>query len=143
MIETAVANSVSEAAKISRNIQQALYQDAEAFFAGIDKLASAKSLNEAVRSSPIWYARGAKCWCRGRSRQPNISASLSRTAPRPAEDNFTRSIPEPPDPDSPFGCVLALHSEARSMPAFFEPADHRCRFVVVRKRTRAVSSHEL
>ena len=35
-IETAVADSVSEAAKISRNIQQALYQDAEAFFAGID-----------------------------------------------------------------------------------------------------------
>src|SRR5450631_1875991 len=48
-IETAVAGSVSEAAKISRNIQQALYQDAEAFFAGIDKLASAKSINEAVQ----------------------------------------------------------------------------------------------
>src|ERR1044071_9012349 len=48
-IETAVADSVSEAAKISRNIQQALYQDAEAFFAGLDKLASAKSLNEAVQ----------------------------------------------------------------------------------------------
>src|ERR1700686_1800454 len=31
-IETAVAGSVSEAAKISRNIQQAIYQDAEAFF---------------------------------------------------------------------------------------------------------------
>jgi hypothetical protein len=45
-IETAVAGSVSEAAKISRNIQQALYQDAEAFFAGIDKLASAKSITE-------------------------------------------------------------------------------------------------
>ena len=48
-IETAVAGSVTEAAKISRNIQDALYQDAEAFFAGIDKLASAKSLNEAVQ----------------------------------------------------------------------------------------------
>ena len=48
-IETAVAGSVTEAAKISRNIQQALYQDAEAFFSGIDKLASAKSLNEAVQ----------------------------------------------------------------------------------------------
>src|SRR6201992_2912809 len=36
-IETAVADSVSEAAKSSRNIQQALFQDAEAFFAGIDK----------------------------------------------------------------------------------------------------------
>src|ERR1700722_17514888 len=48
-IETAVTGSVSEAAKISRTIQQALYQDAEAFFAGIDKLASAKSVNEAVQ----------------------------------------------------------------------------------------------
>jgi len=46
-IETAVAGSVTEAAKISRNIQHAIYQDAEAFFAGIDKLASAKSLTEA------------------------------------------------------------------------------------------------
>src|SRR5436190_24099100 len=48
-IETAVADSVSEAAKISRNIQQAIYQDAEAFFSGIDRLASAKSLDEAVQ----------------------------------------------------------------------------------------------
>src|SRR5438094_3705911 len=47
-IETAVADSVSEAAKISRNIQQAMYQDAEAFFEGLDKLASAKTINEAV-----------------------------------------------------------------------------------------------
>jgi alkanesulfonate monooxygenase SsuD/methylene tetrahydromethanopterin reductase-like flavin-dependent oxidoreductase (luciferase family) len=47
-IETAVADSVSEAAKISRNIQQALYQDAEAFFAGIDEvfISRAKSTTE-------------------------------------------------------------------------------------------------
>ena len=58
-IETAVAGSVTEAAKISRNIQQALYQDAEAFFAGIDKLASATSLNEAVQiQSDMVRARG-------------------------------------------------------------------------------------
>ena len=59
VIETAVANSVSEAAKISRNIQQALFQDVEAFLAGIDKLASAKSLNEAVLiQSDMVRARG-------------------------------------------------------------------------------------
>src|ERR1700675_4996072 len=46
--ETPVTGSVSEAATISRNSQAALYRVAEAFFAGIDKLASAKSLNEAV-----------------------------------------------------------------------------------------------
>ena len=48
-IETAVTGSVSEAAKISRNIQQAIYSDAEAFFTGIDRLASAKSFSEAVQ----------------------------------------------------------------------------------------------
>src|ERR1700749_3417190 len=48
-IETAAADSVSEAAKISRNIQQAVFEDAEAFFAGLDKLASAKTVTEAVQ----------------------------------------------------------------------------------------------
>src|SRR3978361_326403 len=33
-IETAVAGSVSEAAKISRNIKQPIYQDTESVFAG-------------------------------------------------------------------------------------------------------------
>src|SRR5580704_4665249 len=58
-IETAVSGSVSEAAKISRSIQQAIYQDTEAFFAGIDRLASAKSLTEAVQiQSDMVRARG-------------------------------------------------------------------------------------
>ena len=59
VIESAVTGSVSEAAKISRNIQQAIYQDAEAFFAGVDKLASAKSINEAVQiQSDLLRAHG-------------------------------------------------------------------------------------
>src|ERR1700684_4137794 len=58
-IETAVSGSVGEAAKISRNIQDAIYQDTEAFFAGIDKLASATSLNEAIQiQSDMLRARG-------------------------------------------------------------------------------------
>src|SRR5580704_4295184 len=58
-IETAVSGSVTEAAKISRTIQQAIYQDTEAFFAGIDRLASAKSLTEAVQiQSDMVRARG-------------------------------------------------------------------------------------
>jgi hypothetical protein len=44
-VENAVSESVAEAGKISRNIQQAIYEDAEAFFSGIDKLASAKSFS--------------------------------------------------------------------------------------------------
>src|SRR6266404_8750004 len=67
-IETAVAGSVSEAAKISRNIQQALYQDTEAFFAGIDRLASANSLNEAVEiQSDMVHARGEVLLSRAKS----------------------------------------------------------------------------
>src|SRR6266851_5601984 len=70
-IETAVADSVSEAAKISRNIQQALYQDAEAFFVGIDKLASAKSTNEALGKL---VADGAK------TAQDNLAKVYNKTA---------------------------------------------------------------
>lgn len=58
-IENAVTESVTEAGKISRNIQQAIYEDAEAFFSGIDKLASAKSISEAVEiQSGLLRARG-------------------------------------------------------------------------------------
>ena len=68
-IETAVAGSVSETAKICRNIPQAVYQDAEALFAGIDKLASAKSLTEAV---PIQAEMvRARANCRDGPRQGN------------------------------------------------------------------------
>src|SRR6195952_4220456 len=67
-IETAVAGSVSEVAKISRNIQQAIYQDAEAFFAGIDKLVSATSVNEAVQiQSDMVRARGEVLMARAKS----------------------------------------------------------------------------
>ena len=100
-IESTVADSVSEVAKISRNIQQAMYEDAEAFFAGIDRLASARSFNEAFRSNRIWFVPMAKCSCRGRSRPPTISASSSPTAPRPPRTIFPRCIPGPPDRASP------------------------------------------
>src|ERR1700761_7644943 len=70
-IETAVADSVSEAAKISRNIQQAIYQDAEAFFAGIDKLASAKSTTEYLGKL---VADGAK------TAQDNFAKAYNKTA---------------------------------------------------------------
>ena len=96
-IETAVAGSVTEAAKISRNIQQALYQDAEAFFAGIDKLASAKSLSEAAQIQSDWSVRVAKCSSRGRRPPANISASSSPTVPRTRRTTSPRSTPRPPD----------------------------------------------
>ena len=89
-IETAVADSVSEAAKISRNIQQAMYQDAEAFFAGIDKLASAKSLNEAVQiQSEMVRARGELFVSRAKASAEYLG-KLAADGAKSAQDNFAQ-----------------------------------------------------
>jgi phasin len=89
-IETAVAGSVSEAAKISRNIQQAMYQDAEAFFAGIDKLASAKSFNEAVQiQSDMVRASGEAFMSRAKSSTEYLGKLVTEGA-RNAQDNFSK-----------------------------------------------------
>ena len=89
-IETAVADSVSEAAKISRNIQQALYQDAEAFFAGLDKLASAKSINEAVQiQSDLARARGEVFISRAKSTTEYLGKLVANGA-KTAQDNFAK-----------------------------------------------------
>jgi phasin len=89
-IETAVADSVSEAAKISRNIQQAIYQDAEAFFAGIDKLASAKSLNEAVQiQSDLARTQGEVVVSRAKSTAEYLGKLVANGA-KSAQDNFAK-----------------------------------------------------
>jgi phasin len=89
-IETAVAGSVSEAAKISRNIQDALYQDAEAFFAGIDKLASAKSLNDAVQiQSDMVRARGEVFISRAKASSEYLGKLVADGA-KTAQDNFSK-----------------------------------------------------
>ena len=89
-IETAVAGSVTEAAKISRNIQQAIYQDAEAFFAGIDKLASAKSLNEAVQiQSDMVRARGEVLVSRAKSTTEYLGKLVADGA-KTAQDNLAK-----------------------------------------------------
>ncbi len=89
-IETAVAGSVTEAAKISRNIQQAIYQDAEALFAGIDRLASAKSLNEAVQiHSDMVRARGEVFMSRAKSTTEYLGKLVADGA-KNAQDNFSK-----------------------------------------------------
>ena len=89
-IETAVAGSVSEAAKITRNIQQALYQDAEAFFAGIDKLASAKSINEAVQiQSDMVRARVEVLVSRAKSTSEYLGKLVTDGA-KTAQDNLSK-----------------------------------------------------
>src|ERR1700720_1802605 len=90
VIETAVAGSVSEAAKISRNIQQAIYQDTEAFFAGIDKLASAKSLNEAVQiQSDMVRASGEVFVSRAKSTAEYVGKLVADGA-KTAQDNLSK-----------------------------------------------------
>jgi phasin len=90
VIESAVAGSVTEAAKISRNIQQAIYQDAEAFFAGIDKLASAKSLNEAVQiQSDMVRARGEVFVSRAKSTAEYVGKLVADGA-KTAQDNLSK-----------------------------------------------------
>ena len=89
-IETAVADSVSEAAKISRNIQQAMYQDAEAFFAGIDKLASARSIHEAVQiQSDFARARGEVLVSRAKSTAEYLG-KLAANGAKTAQENFAK-----------------------------------------------------
>jgi phasin len=90
-IETAVTGSVSEVAKISRNIQEALYQDAEAFFSGIHKLASATSLNEAVQiQSDMVRARGEVFMSRAKSTTEYLGKLVADGA-KTAQDNFSKA----------------------------------------------------
>ena len=89
-IETAVAGSVTEAAKISRNIQDAIYQDAEAFFAGIDRLASAKSFNEAFQiQSDMVRARGEVFMSRAKSTTEYLGKLVANGA-KTAQDNLAK-----------------------------------------------------
>src|SRR6266403_42595 len=81
---------VSEAAKISRTIQDALYQDAEAFFAGIDKLASAKSLSEAAQiQSDMVRARGELFVSRAKATSEYLGKLVADGA-KTAQDNFSK-----------------------------------------------------
>ena len=89
-IETAVAGSVSEAAKISRNIQDAIYADTEAFFVGIEKLVSAKSLSEAAQiQSEAVRAQGEVLVSRAKATSEYLGKLVSESA-KTAQDNFSK-----------------------------------------------------
>jgi phasin len=89
-VETAVTESVTEAGKISRNIQQAIYEDAEAFFSGLDKLASAKSVSEAVEiQSSLLRARGEVFVSRAKATADYLG-KLATNGAKSAQDNFAK-----------------------------------------------------
>jgi phasin len=89
-VENAVTESVTEAGKISRNIQQAIYDDAQAFFAGIDQLASAKSISEAVEiQSSLLRARGEVFVSRAKATADYVG-KLAANGAKSAQDNFAK-----------------------------------------------------
>ena len=89
-VENAVTESVTEAGKISRNIQQAIYDDAQAFFAGIDQLASAKSFSEAVEiQSSLLRARGETFVSRAKATSDYLG-KLAANGAKSAQDNFAK-----------------------------------------------------
>jgi len=90
-IETAVFDGVTEAGKVSRNIQQALYQDTEAFFDGIEKLASAKSFSEAVQiQGELARARGEALVARAKSTSEYVGKLVSESA-KTVQDNLAKA----------------------------------------------------
>jgi phasin len=90
-IETAVSGSVSEAAKISRTIQQAIHQDTEAFFAGIDRLASAKSFNEAVQIQSDMVRTGGEVFMSRAKSTTEYLGKLVADGAKTAQDNFAKA----------------------------------------------------
>ena len=99
-IETAVADSVTEAAKISRNIQQAMYRTPRRSSPASTSWLPPSRSTKRSRSSRTCSVRAAKCSSRGPSRPPTISASSSPTARRPPRTTSPRSTTRPPDPTS-------------------------------------------
>jgi len=90
-IETAVFDGVTEAGKVTRNIQQALYHDTEAFFDGIEKLASAKSFSEAVQiQGELARARGEALVARAKSTSEYVGKLMSEGA-KTVQDNLAKA----------------------------------------------------
>ncbi len=88
VIETAVSGSISETAKISRNISQAVYADAQALFTTIDKLASAKSISEAVQiNTEALKAQGEVLVGRAKATTEYLGKVIADGA-KSAQDNF-------------------------------------------------------
>ena len=82
-VEQTVVTAVGEVAKLTRQAQQAAYEDAQAFFSGVDQLASAKCLGERFRSTSITCGTAATSQWRAPAPQGTYSANSSPAAPIP------------------------------------------------------------
>jgi hypothetical protein len=91
-IQTAVADQVDETAKITRSIQQAMLEDAQAFFAGIEKLAAAKSFGEAFQiQSDMVRARTDVAVTRARATADYLGERFA-TGAKTAQENLSKVV---------------------------------------------------
>ena len=91
-IQTAVVEQIDETAKISRNIQQAMLEDAQAFFAGLEKLASAQSLSEAFQvQSDMVRARTEVAVNRARATADYLGERFA-TGAKTAQENISKVV---------------------------------------------------
>ncbi len=91
-IQTAVADQVDETAKITRSIQQAMLEDAQAFFAGIEKLASAQSFGEAFQiQSDMVRARTDVAVARARATADYLGERFA-TGAKTAQENISKVV---------------------------------------------------
>ena len=91
-IQTAVVEQVDETAKVSRNIQQAMLEDTQAFFAGLEKLASAQSLGEAFQiQSDMVRARTDVAVARARATADYLGERFA-TGAKTAQENLSRVV---------------------------------------------------
>jgi hypothetical protein len=91
-IQTAVVEQVDETAKITRNIQQAMLEDAQAFFAGLEKLAAAKSLSEAFQiQTDMVRARAEVAVSRARATADHFGERFA-TGAKTAQENLSKVV---------------------------------------------------
>jgi phasin len=90
VIEDAAVGAVNETVKISRNVQQAFYEDAEAFFTGLDKIASAKTFADALQiQSDYLRSRGEVAVARAKSAS-EYAGKLFAEGAKATQDNLAK-----------------------------------------------------
>jgi Phasin protein len=91
-IQTAVVEQIDETAKITRNIQQAMLEDAQAFFAGIEKLSQAQSLSDAFQiQSDMVRARTDVAVSRARATADYLGERFA-TGAKTAQENISKVV---------------------------------------------------
>ncbi len=92
-LETAVTNGVAETAKIARTVQGVVFADVTAYFANLTKIASAKSLNEAVQIQADYFrAQGELAVSRTKSTTEYVTKMVADNA-KTAQENLSKVVP--------------------------------------------------